>query len=78
MKFISRLFAQSAIQIRGGIADCVKGKITKRLLDDISCVVKESNIEQGEIWIDQSGKVGFSGDIPEMFHQRLRNVISLR
>jgi hypothetical protein len=76
MKFISRLFSESAIQIRGGTAYCVKGKIMNRLLNDLSSLAADFNINKGEIWIDQVGKVSFSTDLPKTMHQKIRNVIS--
>jgi hypothetical protein len=76
MNFMSRFFSESAIQIRGGSAYCVKGKMMSRLLKDISSLATDFNIEEGEIWIDQVGKVSFSRDFPEPIHQKIRNVIS--
>ncbi len=75
MKLFSRLFATYAIQIRGGSAQCVKGKMATRVLSDLSCLASENNLEDGEIWIDQLGRVSFSKEIPESIHQRIRNVI---
>ncbi len=76
MNFISRFFSESAIQIREGTAFCAKGKMMNRLLNDISYLAADFNIAQGEIWINQAGKVSFSRDLPESIHQRIRNVIS--
>jgi len=76
MKFISRLFSKSAIQIRGGTAHWAKGQLMNRLLKDISFLTAEAEIAEGEIWIDQTGKVTFSKEIPTEIHQRIRNVIS--
>ena len=75
MNFISRFFSDSAIQIRHGSAYCVKGKMMSRLLKDISSLAADFNIEEGEIWIDQAGKVSFSSEFPEPIHQKIRNVI---
>ena len=76
MKLFSRLFAEYAIQIRGGSARCVKGKMTNRVMSDISCLASEIHLEEGEIWINPVGKVSFSSEIPEAIHQRIRNVLS--
>lgn len=76
MKFISRLFAESAIRIRGGTAHQAKGRLMSGLLRDLSSLSAEAGIAEGEIWIDPTGKVTFSNEIPEEIHQRIRNVIS--
>lgn len=76
MKFISRFFAKSAIQIRGGTAYRAKGSLMSRLLGDVSILAADFDIENGEIWIDPKGKVSFSREIPERARQRIRNVIS--
>ena len=76
MKFLSRLFAEHAIQIRGESALCVKGKMLNRVLKDISSLASESGVKEGEIWISQLGEVSFSSEIPKAIHQRIRNVIS--
>ncbi len=77
MKFVSRLFASTAIRIRGGTAYCLKGKRGNRIMAEISSIASEVNLKEGEIWIDPLGKVSFSREIPETIHQRIRNVISL-
>jgi hypothetical protein len=76
MKLVSRLFAAYAIQIRGGSARCVKGTMVSRMMSDISSLASEVNLKEGEIWINQLGKVSFSREVPEAIHQRIRNVIS--
>jgi hypothetical protein len=78
MKFVSRLFSEYAIQIRGGSARCVKGKMLGRVMSDISSLASENNIQEGEIWINQAGRVSFSSEIPNTIHQRIRNVVSSR
>ncbi len=78
MKFISRFFATSVIQIKNGSAHCTKGKLMNRLLRDITILANESNLSEGEIWMDQSWRVSFSSEIPEEIRQRMRNVISSR
>ncbi len=75
MKLISRLFATSAIRIHGGAAVCQKGRLTNRVLGDISILASEAGVESGEIWINPVGKVTFSSEIPEWLYQRIRNVI---
>ena len=75
MRTLSRLFAENAIEIRGGSARCVKGKVVGRLLNEISSLASANDIKEGEIWIDPAGKVSFSREIPETIHQRIRNVI---
>lgn len=76
MKFVSRFFSEYAIQIRSGSVRCVKGKMLNRVMSDISSLASEVDLREGEIWINQLGKVSFSGDIPEALHQRIRNVIA--
>lgn len=75
MKFFSRFFAYSAIRISGADVFVVKGKHTNRLLFAISSLCKDCEIDEGEIWFNSVGRVSFSKEIPERFHQRLRNVI---
>lgn len=75
MKFVSRLFSVYAIRISGGSARCVKGRMQSRVLTDISILAAENDLREGEIWIDQVGKVSFSSEIPPAIHQRIRNVI---
>lgn len=75
MDFLSRLFAESAIRIQQGSARASKGKVTRRLLDEISDIAGETGITEGEIWINPLGRVTFSNVIPEEFHQRIRNVV---
>ena len=76
MKFLARFFAETAIQIRGGSARCAKGKMMSRLLSDIASLANDAGVTNGEIWIDQKGKVSFSHEIPSEYHQRMRNVIA--
>jgi hypothetical protein len=76
MKVISRLFSSHAIQIRNGAARCIKGKILSSVIYDITSLAEDYNLKEGEIWINQINKVSFSIDIPQMLHQRIRNVIS--
>ena len=76
MKFVSRLFAASVIEIREGNARGLKGKFNSRLINEISSLAKELGISDGEIWLGPLGQVGFSKDIPGEFHQRFRNVIA--
>ena len=66
------------IQIKNGSAHCTKGKLMNRLLRDITILANESNLSEGEIWMDQSWRVSFSSEIPEEIRQRMRNVISSR
>lgn len=77
MKILSRLLAESVIQIRAGSAHGLKGKLVAGLLADIAAVAKEAGLAAGEIWIEASGKIRFSREIPEALHQRFRNVIAL-
>jgi hypothetical protein len=76
MKFVSRLFAAYAIQIRSGSARCVKGKMVSTMMSYISALASEVDLESGEIWIDQLGKVSFSNEIPQSIHQKIRNVLA--
>jgi hypothetical protein len=46
------------------------------MMSDISSLASEANLKEGEIWINQLGKVSFSSEIPASIHQRIRNVIS--
>ncbi|MBK1884032.1 hypothetical protein JIN85_16555 [Luteolibacter pohnpeiensis] len=46
-----------------------------RLLREISTLADDAGIVTGEIWIEHSGRVRFSREIPEALHQRFRNVI---
>lgn len=75
MKLISQFFAEAAIQIREGKASCTKGKIMKRQLDDMTYLAAEFNIVKGEIWIHQRGRLSYSREIPNIAHQKIRNVI---
>jgi hypothetical protein len=75
MNFTSRLFAQYAIRIDQGSARCIKGKTADRIMRDLSSLAAEHSLKEGEIWIDPVGRVSFSKAIPEMMHQRIRNVI---
>lgn len=76
MKFVSRLLAAKAIQIRGGSAQCVKGKMVSCMLREISSLASDVNLQEGEIWIDQLGNLSFSREIPEAIRQRIKNVIA--
>lgn len=76
MNFIFRIFAESAIQIRYGRARCLKGTIMRRPLGEIASLASELGVENGEIWIDSTGKASFSREFPKEYHQRLRNVLA--
>jgi hypothetical protein len=75
MNFVSRFFSSYAIQIRGGEARCVKGTMLSHVIMDISSLAADFGLKDGEIWIDQLGKVSFSSGIPKEIHQRIRNVL---
>ncbi|MGJ8657320.1 MAG: hypothetical protein ACSHX6_12805 [Akkermansiaceae bacterium] len=75
MKFFSRFFADIAIQVSGGEVSVVKGKLTPKRVRELKLLCGDLSLERGEIWIDGVGKVSFSSDIDERFHQRFRNVI---
>ncbi|GAA5121358.1 DUF3634 family protein [Luteolibacter yonseiensis] len=76
MKFLLRIFAGTLIRIRNGSADCVKGKVMGWRLDAISELAADANLDAGEIWVNGNGTVGFSNDIPQELHQRIRNVMA--
>ena len=50
--------------------------MVSRMMSDILSLASEVNLKEGEIWINQLGKVSFSSEVPEVIHQRIRNVIS--
>jgi len=68
------------IEIADGEARLRKGKISHRLVEELSSIVAESKIARGEIrGIDQVGRssIRFSREIPEAFRQRFRNLWSI-
>ncbi len=75
MKIFSRFFADAAILVSEGRAKRLKGKLNPKVMREISLLCSDISLTQGEIWIDKVGKVTFSGEIDERFHQRFRNVI---
>ena len=75
MKIFSRFFADTAIRFSDGKAKRLKGKLNPKVMREISLLCSDISLTQGEIWIDKVGKVTFSGEIDERFHQRFRNVI---
>ncbi|MCP5537319.1 MAG: DUF3634 family protein [Akkermansiaceae bacterium] len=77
MKMISRLFSNQAISVRDGQARALKGKVTNKLLNDVASLCRQHEIVECEIWIDNSGMLSFSHEIPEELYQRFRNTISI-
>jgi len=75
MKFLSRLFAETAIRIHQGRITCLKGKIMSRIMHDLTSLAAEHGVTHGEIWIDAMGKIKTSREIPESLHQRIRNIL---
>lgn len=75
MKIFSRYFADAAIRVFDGRAKCLKGKLNPKVLREVSLLCSDLSLTQGEIWIDKVGKITFSGEIDEKFHQRFRNVL---
>jgi hypothetical protein len=65
------------IEIADGEARLRKGKISHRLVEELSSIVSENGIARGEIrGISQVGRssIRFSREIPESFRQRFRNL----
>ncbi|MBB5351438.1 hypothetical protein HNR46_001674 [Haloferula luteola] len=77
MKFLSRLFSETAIEIRSGQAILRKGKHHAGMLSDITSMAREHDLSRGEIWIESTGKIHFSHEIPKDLHQRFRNTLVL-
>ena len=75
MKWFSRLLSVTAISINGSHITCKKGKITPGLKKDLHDLFSDMNISKAEIWLDGSGKISFSREIPPRYHQRFRNLL---
>ena len=75
MKYFSRLFSVTAISITDSHISCIKGKISPALTNELRSFFSGLDHADAEIWIDGSGKVSFSGEIPTRYHQRLRNLL---
>ena len=75
MKIFSRFFADAAILVSEGRAKRLKGKLNPKVMREISLLCSDISLTQGEIWINKGGKVTFSSEIDERFHQRFRNVL---
>ncbi len=75
MKMFSRFFADGAIRVSDGRAKRLKGKLNPKALREVSLLCSDLSLTRGEIWIDKVGKVTFSGEIDQKFHQRFRNVL---
>ena len=76
MNFITRLFADIAINISNGKATTVKGKLMRSTMMEITSLCRDYGIAKGEIWINSVGKVTFSSHIPKKLHQKVRNILS--
>ena len=77
MKLVSRLLSNRAIRISGGRAEVIKGKIDGRLVREITSLCAEIGLEKCEMWIDGTGRMIFSRDVPSQHHQKFRNVLSI-
>lgn len=75
MKWISRALSALAIEIGPGFTRCLKGKMPSHVLTDLSMLLSQNGISAGEIWLDGTGRIRFSREIPTHLHQRLRNII---
>ena len=76
MKWFSRLFSVTAIEITDSHVFCRKGKITPELANDLRSFFLGLDHAKAEIWINGAGKISFSSEIPTRYHQRLRNLIA--
>ncbi|MEZ7955840.1 MAG: hypothetical protein QMC23_05800 [Rubritalea sp.] len=75
MKIFSSCFTDVAIRISDGKAKRFKGKLNPKVLREVSLLCSDISLTRGEIWINKVGKVTFSVEIDERFHQRFRNII---
>lgn len=76
MKIFSRFFADVAIQVSDERAKLLKGKLNPKVMREVSLLCSDLSLPRGEIWINAVGKLTFSAEIDERFHQRFRNVLS--
>lgn len=77
MKFFSRLSADTVLQISAGELKLLKGRLSARKLGELKLLVSDLSLSRGGVWLNKKGKVTFSGEIAEKYHQRFRNVLSL-
>lgn len=76
MKWFSRLFSNIAISIDSSEITCKKGKITPGLATDLRALASDLDLSKAEVWIDGTGKISFSREIPARYHQRFRNLLA--
>jgi hypothetical protein len=77
MKIISRLLSSHAIRICDGRAEVIKGKLEGRLVRDVASLCSQVGVRQCELWVDGSGRVTFSREVPNEHYQKFRNIFSI-
>ena len=75
MKFLSRLLAATTIAYTGRKCVALRGKIEHYRLAALADCLAEAGVRRGEIWIAGNGRITFSGEIGQVLHQRLRNIL---
>ena len=70
--------AAEAIEVVDGRATLKKGKLSMSLLADVTELMRREGVRKAEIWINASGAISFSAEIPSSLHQRLRNILASR
>lgn len=75
MKWVQRLFAAIAIEVRDGKGTLLKGKIRAAGASEVASICRGAGVPNGEVWVSKMGKITISPEIPEALHQQIRNAV---